>query len=48
LLTSTAQDDQLLLEQAILRNHRSHATGTRELRGGDPEVKRGEQEILHA
>ena len=47
-LASTAQDDQLLLEQEILRDHRSHATGTTELRGHDGQVKHGEQEVLHA
>ena len=34
-----AQDDELLLEQEILRDHRPHATGTTELRGGDRQVK---------
>jgi hypothetical protein len=34
-LASTAQDDQLLLEQEILRDHRSHATGATQLRGHD-------------
>ncbi len=43
----TAQDDQLLLEQEILRDHRSHATRATELRGRDGQVKQGEQEILH-
>ena len=38
----------MLLEQEILRNHRSHATGTTELRGGDRQVKHGEQEVLHS
>src|SRR5713226_7930107 len=47
-LASTAQDDQLLLEQEILRDHRSHATGATQLRGHDSYVKQGEQEILHA
>jgi hypothetical protein len=32
-LVSTAQDDQLLLEYEILCDHRSHATGTNQLRG---------------
>ena len=45
---ATAQDDQLLLEQEILRDHRSHATGATQLRGHDGEVKQGEQEVLHA
>src|SRR6266849_935679 len=47
-LASTAQDDQLLLEQEILRDHRSHATGATQLRGHDGQVKQGEQEYLHA
>ena len=47
-LASTAQDDQLLLEQEILRDHRSHATGATQLRGHDGQVKQGEQEVLHA
>jgi hypothetical protein len=47
-LASTAQDDELLLEQEILRDHRAHATGTTELRGGDRQMKHGEQEVLHA
>src|SRR5712692_2480844 len=47
-LASTAQDDQLLLEQEILRHHRSHATGATQLRGHDGQVKQGEQELLHA
>ena len=44
---ATAQDDQLLLEQEILRHHRSHATGATELRGHDGQVKQGEQEVPH-
>ena len=47
-LASTAQDDQLLLEQEILRDHGSYATGATQLRGHDGEVKQGEQELLHA
>jgi hypothetical protein len=46
-LASTAQDDQLLLEQQVLRHHRSYTTGATELRGHDGEVKQGEQEVLH-
>ena len=46
-LASTAQDDQLLLEQEILRHHRSHATGATQLRGRDGQVQQGEQETLH-
>ena len=45
---ATAQDDQLLLEQEILRDHRSHATGATQLRGHDGQVQQGEQEVLHA
>ena len=45
--TSTAQDDQLLLEHKILCNHRSHTTGATELRGHDGQVQQGEQEIPH-
>ena len=37
-VASTAQDDQLLLEQEVLRHHRSHATGATELRGHDGEL----------
>ena len=44
----TAQDEQLLLEQKILRNHRAHATGATQRRGHDGPVKQGEQEVLHA
>src|SRR5215831_4164919 len=47
-LASTAQDDQLLLEDEILRDHRSHATGATQLRGHDGQVKQGEQDVLHA
>src|SRR5712692_4155247 len=47
-LSSTAQDDQLLLEQEILRDHRSQATGATQLCGHDGQVKQGEQEVLHA
>ena len=47
-LASTAQDDQLLLEQEILRHHRSHTPGATELRGHDGQVKQGEQEVPHA
>ena len=47
-LARTAQDDQLLLEQKILRDHRSHATGATQCRGHDGQVKQGEQEVLHA
>ena len=40
-LARTAQDDQLLLEQKILRDHRSHATGATQRRGHDGQVKAG-------
>ena len=46
--TSTAQEDQLLLEHEILCDHRSHATGATQLRGHDSKVEQGEQEVLHA
>ena len=44
----TAEDDHLLLEQEILRDDRSHAIGTPQLRGQDGQVGQGEQEVLHA
>ncbi len=47
-VASPAQDNQLLLEQETLRDHRSHATGATQLRGHDGQVKQGEQEVLHA
>src|SRR5712692_9527729 len=47
-LASTAQDEQLLLEQEIFSDHRSHATGATQLRGDDGQVKQGEQEVRHA
>jgi hypothetical protein len=46
-LASPAQDDQLLLEQEVLRHHRSYTTGATEFRGHDGEVKQGEQEVPH-
>src|SRR6266446_4805653 len=46
-LASTAQDDQLLLEEEILRHHRSHATRATELCGHDGQVQQGEQEVSH-
>jgi hypothetical protein len=39
---SAAQDDQLRREQEILRDHRSRATGTNQLRGHDDQVQQGE------
>ena len=47
-LARTARDDQLLLEQKILRDHRSHATGATQRRGHDGPVKQGKQEVFHA
>jgi hypothetical protein len=47
-LASTAEDDELLLKQEILRDHRANATGTTQLRGHDGQVKQGEQEHFHA
>ena len=47
-LARTAQDDQLLLEQKILRDHRAYATGATQCRGHSGQVKQGEQEVLHA
>ena len=44
-LVSTAQDDQLLLEQEILHDHRSHAPGTTPLRGRHSLVQQREQEF---
>ena len=46
-LATTAQDDQLLLEQKIFRDHRAHATAATQRRGHDGQVKQSEQEILH-
>jgi hypothetical protein len=42
-LASSAQDDELLLEQEILGDDRSHATGATQLRGHDGQVKHSEQ-----
>ena len=47
-LASTAQDDHLLLEEEILRDQRSHATGANDFRGHHGQVKQREQEIPHA
>jgi hypothetical protein len=38
----------LLLEDEILCDYRSDATGATELRGQDGEVQQGEQKVLHA
>jgi hypothetical protein len=42
-----AQNDELLLEQEVLRYHRSYTTGATELHSHDGEVKEGEQEVPH-
>ena len=47
-MAGTAKNDQLMLEQEILRDDRSHAAGTTQLRNHDGEVKQGEREVLHA
>jgi hypothetical protein len=39
---SAAQDDQLLFEQEILRDYRSHAFGTTQLRAHDDQFQQGE------
>jgi hypothetical protein len=41
------QDDQLLLEQEILRDQGAYTTGATEPRGHDRQVQQCEQEILH-
>src|SRR3954468_24270605 len=46
-LASTAPDDQLLLEEKVLRHHRSYTTGAAQLCGHDGEVNQGEQEVAH-
>ena len=43
----TAQDDQLLLEEKVLRHHRSYTTGPARFCGHDGEVKQAEQEVAH-
>src|SRR5262245_240171 len=45
---STAQYDQLLLEQEIFRDDGSHATGATQLRGHNGQVQQGQQNVLHA
>jgi hypothetical protein len=45
---TATKHDELLLEQEILRDHRSHATGATQLRDHDSEVEQREQEVLHA
>ena len=44
---SAVQDDQLLLQQEILRDHRSYPTGATQPRGHDGQVQQREQEIPH-
>ena len=46
-LASTAQNDELLLEQEVLGHHRSYTTAATELHSHDGEVKQGEQEVSH-
>src|SRR5262245_31850228 len=46
-LASTAQDDELLLEQEIFHHHRSHTTRTTEFRGYDGQMNDGEHEVSH-
>ena len=45
---TATKHDELLLEQEILRDHRSHATGARQLRDHDREMEQREQDVLHA
>jgi hypothetical protein len=45
---TTTKHDELLLENEILSDHRSHATATTQLRGHHDEVEQDEQEVLHA
>ena len=40
--------DELLLEQEILGDHRSHTTRATQLRGRDGEVEQGQREVPHA
>jgi hypothetical protein len=47
-LATTTKNDQLLLEDEILCDYRSHATGATQRRGQDGEVQQGEQKVLHA
>ena len=44
---SAPQDDQLLLEQEILRDHRAYTPGATEPRGHDGQVQQRGQEIPH-
>jgi hypothetical protein len=45
-MTSAPQDDQLLLEQEILRDHRAYTTGATEPRGHDGEVQQRGRRFL--
>jgi len=46
-LASTAQDDQLLLEEEILRYHRSHPARATEPCAQEGQVQQGKQEVPH-
>ena len=46
-LPRSTQDDQLLLQQEILRDHGSHAAGPTELCGRDGQVEQGEHDSFH-
>ena len=45
---TTTKHGELLLEQEILGDHRSHATPATQLRGRDGEIEQGEQEVPYA
>jgi len=45
---ATAQDNQLVLEQQILRDHRAHATAVTQLSGHHGQVQQPEQDVVHA
>lgn len=45
---SPAQDDQLLLEEEVLRHHRAHAPGATKPCGHHGQMQEREQEFLHA
>jgi hypothetical protein len=45
---TTTKHDELLLEQEILGDHRSHATRATQLRGRDGEMEQCKQEVPHA
>ena len=46
-MASTAQDDELLLKQEVLRDHGPHATGATKPRGHHGQVEQREQETPH-